>query len=55
MRRNRAMLDTLDPELDEVRALLAPGSKGAAGTVAEARRRGLRVREFHLGRTPVPA
>ena len=55
MRRNRAMLDTLDPELDEVRALLAPGSRGAAGTVTEAERRGLRVRKFELGRSAVPA
>ena len=55
MRRNLAMLDTLDPEVDEVRALLAPGSRGAAGTVAEAERRGLRVRKFELGRSGVPA
>jgi len=48
MRRNLEMLDTLDPEVDEVRALLAPGSRGAAGTVAEAHRRGLRVREFDI-------
>lgn len=54
-RRNRAMLDSLDPEHDEVRALLAPGSRGAAGTVAEAERRGLRVVPFHLGRSAVPA
>lgn len=55
MLRNLAMLDTLDPQRDEVRALLAPGSRGAAGTVAEAHRRGLRVRKFDLGRSAVPA
>lgn len=51
-RRNRAMLDTLDPARDQVRALLAPGSKGAIGTADEALRLGLDVVRFEWDGRP---